>query len=494
MNSIAASAALDRLERRGIPASPIEAEQALDAATRTVATFRALADRLGVGAAPEAFSSQLNSFRSRAATSAAGLISVEEPSPAPTDADIDAIIERAEEAQRQFNAFIEITAESAYADAQRHRSAPSPRGSLSGHCFAHKDVFVTTDRLPSVGVGEGHRWRGPMSTTLAALKRAGAVTVGATNLDPWCYVPLGLNDYFGRVRHPLGRELLTGGSSSGSAVAVASGVVGFALGTDTGGSIRLPAALCGIYGLKTTQGLIRDPGMAPLSASQDCLGILGSCPEIIEAALHVVAPGLSMLTGAGRGELSVGVDAADDGKLDPAIAGALDATLARFREIGATVKDVTLPELDAVNAAAAIITGFEAASIHAGRLVVHPEWYPAAIRQRLLIGLLYDEADYREATRIRAAYLREVLCGAISAVEVILAPVLAVVGPCVADASPHLVGSFLRFNRPANFLGVPALAVPVGHGSDGLPVGMQLIGRPFADAALLEIAAALRGS
>jgi aspartyl-tRNA(Asn)/glutamyl-tRNA(Gln) amidotransferase subunit A len=464
-------------------------EYAADAATRTVVAFRTLADRFSTNQAPEAFSAMLDSFRSSA--NLATVQPLAKSSAALTHEKIETVIERANKTQRRFNAFIEVTEESAHADAERRRATSGNLGSLFGQCFVQKDVFVATARLPTAGVGLGHRWQGPQSTTLAKLAGAGAVSIGATNLDPWCYAPLGLNDYFDRVSHPLGVDLLTGGSSSGSAVAVANGVVDFALGTDTGGSVRIPAALCGVYGLKITQGLIRDPGMAPLSASQDCLGVLGSRPQIIDAVLRVLAPGLHAHTAATARELTIGIDPGMNAELDPAIVRALHATLARFQQLGATVKEIEFPHLDAVNAAAAILTGFEAASIHAERMAARPEWYPQTIRQRLVIGSLYSESDYRRAMGVRAAYLSEVLRSTFSIVDAVLTPVVAVVGPRVRDAGSEMITSFLRFNRPANFLGLPALAIPAVEGG-GLPIGLQLIGRPFADISLLILAGLLQ--
>lgn len=500
MAAMSAPSAAEKLRHLGIAGDDAEAVEAEEAVARAVATFRSLTGRLREGAKPETFASIFDAMSHALRRDRGSRKPSEDPSPEAEDieADFTATLDRAARVQEQFNAFIEITADAARAHAARlDPKRPAP---LSGRFFVHKDVFVTGDRLPTAGVGHSHRWHGPQSTTIKALEAAGAITVGAANLDPWCYVPLGLNAFFGRVLHPLGGDLLTGGSSSGSAVAIATGVVDFALGTDTGGSVRLPAALCGVFGLKTTHGLILDQGLVPLSPSQDSIGILGRDLEIISSVLHVLAPDLPGESAAdGRSVaaplsgLRVGVDRAMMADVDLEIARVLDETLARLRALGASVSEVSLPALDAVNAAAAIVTGAEAGAIHVERLATRPEWFPAMIRQRLLVGLLYETGDYHEALRLRPAYLTEVLNGPFAEADFMLAPVLAKVAPRLADvegdvASAALVAGFLRFNRPVNFLGLPAVAIPSGRSRSGAPIGLQLIGRPYADATLLGLA------
>jgi aspartyl-tRNA(Asn)/glutamyl-tRNA(Gln) amidotransferase subunit A len=488
MTRSAAAAAVDRLARRGVEASLADAEAAADAAGRTVAAFRRLAGQLRGDIAAGWFAAWIEALRPSSTGAGSAAPRAARPAADP-EAAVAAALARAEEVQRRFNAFIEITAEVARAGALRQTSLPpGRRGPLWGQPFAYKDAFVAPDRLPTAGVGCGHRWRGPESTTLAALERAGAIAIGATNLDPWCYIPLGLNDYFGHPRHPAGDELLVGGSSSGSAVAVATGVVDFALGTDTGGSVRVPAALCGVYGLKTTHGLIRDPGLVPLGAAQDTVGILGGSPAHVAEALAAIAPHRSAAGRDRDGKPAVVVERAMLEACDGPVAAAIDDIVRRLRALGASIGDAVLPELDGINAAAGILTGFEAGALHGERMAAHPEWYPDMVRQRILTGLLYEEQDYRDALTLRAAYLAEVTGGVLGGADAVVAPVVPMLAPRIADvSSPTLVPQFLRFNRPVNFLGFPSLAVPTG-GRDGSPVGAQIIGRPFAEPELLRFA------
>lgn len=174
----------------------------------------------------------------------------------PQSSSIEDQLKKLDAAQLHTNAFVELFKNELRLDIRS--------GSCSGLRFAYKDVFASPGRLPGCGIRSEYFWNGPESTTLERLINQGAVAVGATNLDPHCYTALGFNRDFGRVNNPHDIAFAVGGSSSGSAAIVAMGAVGFALGTDTGGSTRIPASLCGIYGLKPTHGAIQDAGVAPL--------------------------------------------------------------------------------------------------------------------------------------------------------------------------------------------------------------------------------------
>ena len=483
------ASAAERIRRFGIEVEAAEADRAADDAARVLANFRALALPFGVSDDPGRFARLLADARRAHKAS--------KPHPAYRNAgsDLGEAWARAEQVQAQHNAFIDIFDLDATTTAAAFEAAP-----LRGVPFAYKDVFVTPRRRPTAGIGYGHRWAGGApSRTIAALENAGAIAVGATNMDPWCYLPVGINPFFGRVSHPLGGDLVTGGSSSGSAVAVAAGAVAFALGTDTGGSVRVPAALCGIFGLKTTHGLLEDQGLVPLSYSQDTIGLLGRDPLLIARVLDVLAPGLpnGPWSHEGGRPLTIGIDPASLSDCDPPTPRAVERARQSLRRMGAEVRTVSLPGFDALNAAAGILTAVEAASIHAARLASHPEWYPSMIRQRLLPGLLYDGIDYVNALRLRGVCLQKGL-DLFAEIDAILCPVVARAAPRLTDeqaADDAAVGAlsaeFLRLNRPINYLGLPAVAFPAGRTDGGHPVGLQLVGSPFADAALLEISRAL---
>ena len=388
-------------------------------------------------------------------------------------------------------------------DAARRRARKVARepaeAPLRGVPYAFKDAYATAGRRPTVGIGAGHRWEGRRaSTTLARLDAAGAVAIGALNLDPHCYTAVGLNPHFGRVLNPHDPRVAVGGSSSGAAAAVAAGIVPFAIGTDTGGSVRIPASLCGIWGFKPTHGLLTDPGLAPLCRSQDTPGILADTRGTTERVFAVLAPSAApaavppgrLRVGVCRGEFAAGLDAD--------VSAVLEATLARLVAGGAEIVEVPFPSLDALDLCASVITGFEATTVHAGAMARGPQFYPAPVRRRLLTAACIDTGLYRTARRLRGRFLAEVLATSLATADVLICPTLRKAAPRVdhlAEDDVPAAGAigleFLRMNRPFSVLGLPALSVPSGVDARGLPVGLQWIGRPHADRTLLALAAAI---
>lgn len=412
----------------------------------------------------------------------------------------------------RLNAFIEL-----FPDAEERAralsavSADGPRPALWGLPFAYKDVFITAGRQPTVGVGHGYRWGvARTSVALDRLAAAGAIAIGALNLDPHCYAATGLNPYFGRVLNPVDARFAVGGSSSGSTAAVAAGIVPFALGTDTGGSVRIPAALCGVLGFKPTAGVVHDPGIAPLSPSQDVIGLIAHDPALLRAVFAVVRDPVSREQHAREqhncplrvGPLRVGLPAEwlRTG-VEPEVASVIRSVLHRMTEGGAVAAEVALPPLDALNACAGTITSFEASALHRTALAERPDWYPAAVRRRLVAAGEVGREAYDQALRDREAHRAAVIEGAFAAADVLFCPVIG--GPAprldgVDDDDITIAGAttlaFLRFNRPFSLLGLPALSLPAGRDGNGMPVGVQIVGRPGADDLVLAIAERLGGA
>lgn len=393
----------------------------------------------------------------------------------------------------RLNAFIEL-----FPDAEeraRALSVEDPRPAPWGLPFAYKDVFATAGRQPTVGAGHGYRWGGERnSVALDRLAAAGAIAIGALNLDPHCYAATGLNPYFGRVLNPVDARFAVGGSSSGSAAAVAAGIVPFALGTDTGGSVRIPAALCGVLGFKPTAGAVGDPGIAPLSPSQDVIGLIARDPALLRAVFAALRDPASMEQHDGPLRVGLPAEWIRTG-VDPEVAAVIQSVLRRMTEGGALAAEVALPSLDALNACAGIITSFEASALHRTALVERPDWYPAAVRRRLVAAAEVGRDAYDQALRDREAHRAAVIEGAFAAADVLLCPVIG--GPAprldgVDDDDVTIAGAttlaFLRFNRPFSLLGLPALALPAGRDLNGMPVGVQIVGRPGADDLVLAIA------
>ncbi|MDQ0391421.1 amidase [Labrys monachus] len=392
--------------------------------------------------------------------------------------------------QRATNAFIDIF--------EAADPSAGPPGVLSGLSFAYKDVFVAPGRFPTCGVGDGHAWHGPRSRILATLARQGAVAVGATNLDPHCYAALGLNRDFGRVLNPHGAGFAVGGSSSGSAAAVATGAVAFALGTDTGGSVRIPAALCGVLGLMPTHGVLADAGMAPLAPSHDTAGILAADLPVLKRVYRTLSgrPG-AREDDEGR-PLRIGIDAAFFAGADETVEAALQEGLRRLSALGAGIVEVELPSVDRLNLLASAVTGFEAAGLHRRGLAMHPRHYPASVRRRLLTALLVERAAYDTALGLRPRLLQAILNGPFAKADLLLCPTLrreAARVDAIGEDDEAAIGALslehLRLNRPMNYLGLPALCVPGGHDRNGIPIGLQLVAPPNGEEILFAAAAML---
>ncbi len=413
---------------------------------------------------------------------------------------------RARAVNPDLNCFLEIFPETSEAasDNQPNDATGLP---LLGMSFAYKDAFLTDQRIPTVGIGEGYRWRGPSpSAVIRRIIEAGAIAIGALNLDPHCYTALGLNPYFGRTLNPHGKDFAVGGSSSGAAAAVAAGVVPISLGTDTGGSVRIPASLCGVFGFKPSYGVLADPGMARLSRSQDTVGFLAADISSLLAVFDV-ATGNSFAhydeqlpaQGSRRQDrppeaLRIGIDRAGlwagmDEDVHEVVAEAID----KLKRWGATIVDISFPSLDDLNTCAAVVTGFEAAREHVVTLAKDKRWYPPPVRRRLLTAIGIPEADYRQALCLRAVFLERVLRDTFQRADILAFPTIRIRAPDISnigDDNIERAGAvnleFLRMNRPISYLGLPAISVPVGNDKNCIPVGLQFAAKPNQDHLLLQ--------
>ncbi|GAB4071876.1 amidase [Ancylobacter sonchi] len=412
----------------------------------------------------------------------------------------------AERRLRHLNAFVRHDGEEAGAAVEA-----APEGPLGGVALAHKDMFHRDGRVTTCGsrlfadvVAEG------TATVLQRLDVAGALDLGTLHMAEFAHNSTGHNAFLGPARNPWNPAHITGGSSSGPGVAVAAGLAHGALGSDTGGSIRLPAHFCGVTGLKPTSGLVSRAGAMPLSFSLDTIGPMARSAEDVAALLAPLvgadrrdptaepAPGADYVTACAApvGGLRVGLPTAfyTDG-LSPDVAGALEACVRVLERLGVELRPVELPDQDGLSAAQLVLVASEAASQHRERLFTDAPYDPQ-IRNRLLNGLGYSAQDYLQALRGRGAALAAHLA-AIDGLDAVLTPVAPFDAPTLAETdigggpdAEALIQSISRFMRPANYLGVPALAFPAGFSRRGLPVGLQLVGRPFGEPALLALVAA----
>jgi aspartyl-tRNA(Asn)/glutamyl-tRNA(Gln) amidotransferase subunit A len=416
--------------------------------------------------------------------------------------------------QPRLNAFMSIEADEALAAADAADAALASgksRGALHGVPLAHKDMYYDAGKVVTCGSKIRRDWVATSTaTSLQRLKDAGTVRLGALQMSEFAYGPTGHNAHYGPVHNPWAVDHVTGGSSSGSGSAVAARLTFAALGSDTGGSIRMPAHFCGVTGLKTTVGRISRAGAMPLSQSLDTVGPLARSAEDCALLLGLMAgadpedptclgggvPDYAAATQQSIKGLTIGIPSAfyvDD--LDAEVARVLDETKALLKSEGANIVQVELPDQRQLTAACQFVLAVEAAAFHKRWMIERPQDYGPQVLMRLQNGLAIPAVSYLEAMRWRGPALAAHVA-AVAGVDAVLAPVAPVAAPTIAESdvgnSPDaeaVIQRLTRFTRPVNYLGLPSLAIPCGFTKAGLPVGMQLIGRSFDEAMLLRIGA-----
>ncbi|MCX7962445.1 MAG: amidase [Burkholderiales bacterium] len=426
---------------------------------------------------------------------------------------MQATLAAAERAHARLNCFVRIDAEEALAAAEaadRSLARGAVAGPLHGVPMAHKDMFYREGVASSLGSRIGPARPAPATATvLKRLDAAGAIQFGVLHMTEFAYGPTGHNYHLGHCRNAWNPSYITGGSSSGSGASVAARANFAALGSDTGGSIRLPAHFCGVTGLKPTWGRVSRAGAMPLAYSMDTVGPLARTVEDCALLLQAIA-GNDPLD-ATSSPLPVPDYVADlerpveglrigvprryfyDG-VDPAIERPVRESLDVFAALGCRIVEVDLPDLEPWNHAGTAIIAAEAAALHARWLRERPQDYSEQLRARLELGACIGAVQYINALRLRDRALKQWLAHVMSKVDALHAPVVSFATPTIAETDvrggarmTEVLASVTRLVRPANFLGVPALAVPCGFQPNGLPCAFQLIGRPFAEALLLRL-------
>ena len=390
-----------------------------------------------------------------------------------------------------------------------------PCGPLHGVPLAHKDLFGVAGRECHGGslilrgqVAARNAW------VIDRLDDAGQVNLGSLHMAEFALSPTGFNGHYGHGLNPWDPAHVCGGSSSGSGIAVAARLVFGSLGTDTGGSIRHPAAMCGVTGLKPTWRRVSSEGVLPLSHSLDCVGPLAQSARDCARLLAVIAapneadalcsttarPDYeAALNGDLRG-LRIGLPQAyyrDD--LDAEVAAALVQSEHVLRERGATLMPVPTPDMALINALMQLVMSVEAAALHRRWIETRPEDYAEQVRLRIDPGFLYPAVRYVEAMALRARITDDFLLSCMADCDLIHIPTLPVQPPTIAattagDAQAVLrsIGRVTHATRGINYLGLPALSVPAGFSTSGLPLAFQLVGRPFDEARLLQVADAFQ--
>ncbi len=406
----------------------------------------------------------------------------------------------------QLHSFILLLADEALAQARQAEAeiaAGRWRGPLHGIPFGLKDIIACKGH-PTTGHSaalKGHVSRDDAVVT-ARLREAGAVILG--KLSTWEFAIGGPSHDlpWPPARNPWNTDHDPAGSSSGSAVAVAAGFCLGALGSDTGGSIRSPASLCGIAGHKPTYGLVSRRGVLPLSFSLDHVGPMCWTSEDCALVLQVIAghdpldiasartPLKDPLAGLGRGlkGLRVGVirnfHEMDFPATDEVIA-ALDASLAVLKELGASVRNVSLSPLQAFQSAGLLISRSDAFAIHGKTMRENPQLYGAIGRRRIVAGAFASASDYVNAQRQRVRLTAEV-ANVMRDVDILVCPTSREAAPKLGDYAHH-VGGNTHYCRPFNLTGQPALSVCNGFSANGLPLSLQIAGRHFEDDLVLRV-------
>ncbi|HSN70003.1 MAG TPA: amidase [Steroidobacteraceae bacterium] len=426
----------------------------------------------------------------------------------------EACIARARALNPILNCVLRIDEDAALAAADaadRQQAQGRPLGPLHGVPLAHKDMFYRAGRSSSCGSAiAATRASRTTSTLLERLDAAGALEIGALNMAEFALGPTGHNAITGHCRNAWNPEYISGGSSSGSGSAVGAGIVPASLGSDTGGSVRLPAALNGVLGLKPTHGRLSRHGLMPLSYSIDTAGPIVRRARDAARLMDVLAghdpadptssrrpvPAHESECLRGIDELKVGVPR--NYFYDPVteeVRTLIEASIAVLERQGARIVEIDVPDPHHLTELSRVIVYAEATSLHGVWLRERRDEYSPQVAVRAATGLAIPAAAYLEALCLRPRVVRGFVEQVFERCDVLHTPTLAIPVPTLAEtdvgsgrAMWDIIAQMVHCTAPINYLGLPAVAVPAGFTANGLPASFQLIGRPFAEAQLLRVA------
>jgi Asp-tRNA(Asn)/Glu-tRNA(Gln) amidotransferase A subunit family amidase len=368
-------------------------------------------------------------------------------------------------------------------------------------CFAIRGIPMTegSRAIP-------HRVPDHTAAVIQRLQDADAIFIGMTNMHELAYGTTSESPYAGRVGHPKDPDRIAGGSSGGSAVAVAAHMADFAIGGDAGGSVRMPAALCGVVGFKPSFDLLPRQGLAPLSSTLDNVGCFTSC--VADAALLV-----EVMANLSPGTLLAQGDVPKPGeihlfcpqnyffeRIDPGVRSTIENVLRKLRDTGFTIENGVVEELELAAATQFTILSAEAAEVHMGRTLTNPDDMDPEVRVRMEAGQFIRAVDYIKAQRLRRS-LRNALSGRLtSPTSVVVVPTV-MTGACKPAATLGIGGlqlpihpALTRLVLPFNLTGMPAISIPCGLDREGFPVGLQIAARFGDDAQALRVARAVEAA
>ena len=395
-------------------------------------------------------------------------------------------------------AFITITNLEAQAEAavlDQELSGGTDRGPLHGIPIVLKDLFYTKGVRTTAGSRLFESFTpGHDAEVVTSLRSAGAVSIGKTNLHELAFGITSRNSHYGHVQNPLDTTRLPGGSSGGTAAAIAAGIVPMGLGTDTGGSIRIPASYCGLVGFKPTYGLVNRRGVLPLASTLDHVGPLGSCVEDCALAMNgMLAGDYNLPPLADLKAVRVGIPANFFfDRLDEGVSAAIQRSASEMERAGAQVSQVQLPDFNEINLTSHIVILSEFASLHPTRW--KKEEFGEDVWGLLQLGRRIAAHEYVNAQRLRSLFRRD-MDAVWQQIDVLVTPTTPIVAPLADQETVDVNGqeenvrmASTRLVRGFNLLGEPALSMPCGRSTEGMPCGMQLISAPYRDAALLQFA------
>jgi aspartyl-tRNA(Asn)/glutamyl-tRNA(Gln) amidotransferase subunit A len=419
------------------------------------------------------------------------------------------LLERIDSVDGKLNAFITVLSEESLAAAARAEKdilTNKPRGPLHGVPVGLKDIIYTRDIRTTMG-SEIFKDYVPDydATVVEKLKGAGAIIVGKLNTHQFAYGPTGDRSYFGSARNPYDNTKITGGSSAGSGAAVAAALCYAALGTDTGGSIRIPASCCGIVGMKPTFGRVSKYGVFPLSWTLDHVGPMTRTVEDNAFLLSILA-GYDT-----KDPYSTREDTEDfTRKLGQEIEGGIVGVPSSFyfenveqeveakvrhaietlRGLGAKIREVQIPHVREIVSAQRLTLASEALTVHRERLRTQPERFEAEVRERLLANETTKAYEYVEAQQVKHLAVWE-FNRALEEVDILVSPTIPHLPTDIDQREvdfdghkEHVRSAITRLAVPTNLNGFPALSISCGFSSSGLPIGLQLMGKPFDEANL----------
>jgi aspartyl-tRNA(Asn)/glutamyl-tRNA(Gln) amidotransferase subunit A len=423
----------------------------------------------------------------------------------------EAAIGRLQACHELTNCVISLEAEEALAGARAADAAiakGAPVGPLAGVPLAHKDMYDRQGKIASWGAGlRSHQPAAADSTAIARLKSAGALQIAALHLAEFAYGPTGHNYVLGHARNPWDPTRITGGSSAGTACAVAYGAIPAGLGSDTGGSLRLPAAACGVTSIKPTWGRVSRAGAMPLAPSLDTVGVIARHVEDLALTLGILAgpdprdPAatslpvpdyVARLDDPVKG-LKLGVDEAVIGEADPRVQKMVEEVAGILAKLGLARTACRFPDWQTLDHLVQLVQLPDASAAHTTFLRTRAGEYGPQVRARAEVGHFISSVDHLTALRARGSYLERTLRDTFKDADIAILPILADPLPTLAEldvsGGPQVqaaMGRVVKFTRPINYLGLPTLALPVPRGG-GLPNGIQLVGRPYAEATLFAV-------